>query len=184
MYSPLPLDRVSIVHHSSAASQFPNDPRYSATNSNYPSSASRTSPPIAYDSRNMPVTATHQGQYYPQGADTASSMMSGTHIRSPSSAGYPSQYTYGAQPQQASYYPSSDPRSMPSGMAGMTYDPSGASIPRRSSMSADRTVPSRLLQHGLGPYARAPPVLPSAYDQEPVSEPVIKKKRKRAGEFP
>ncbi|KAI0092943.1 hypothetical protein BDY19DRAFT_989631 [Irpex rosettiformis] len=170
-------------HHSSAASQFPNDPRYTTANPSYPSSASRTSPPSPYDSRNMPVTATHQGQYFPQAGETATSMMSGTHIRSPSAAGYQAQYTYGAQPQQASYYGGSDPRSMASGMPGMGYDPSGgAAIPRRPSlqMSVDRTVPSRLSQHGLPPYHRNAPVIPSAYDQEPASEPVIKKKRKRA----
>lgn len=180
MYSLSPLDRVSIGQEPSATSQFPNDPRYSAINSSYPSSALRMSSSIPYDSPNIPVTATHQGQYHPQEADTASSIISSTHIRSLSLAGYPSQYTYGTQPQQASYYASSNLRSMSPGIASMTYDPSGASISRRSSMSVDHTVPSHLLRHGLPSYAHTPPVIPSANDQEPLSEPVIKKKRKRA----
>lgn len=177
-----PLDRILAVHHSSAANQFPNDPRYSSANPSYPSSTSRASPPLSYDSRGMPITATHQGQYYQQTGDATPSMMSSAHIRSPSTAGYPAQYTYGAQTQQASYYPGADPRSLASGMPGMGYESQGASIPRRASLSVDRTVPSRLSQHGLPPYAR--PVVPSPYDQEPVSEPVIKKKRKRAGKSP
>jgi homeobox protein YOX1/YHP1 len=182
MYSMLcnHLDYTLTVHHPSTANQFPNDPRYATANPNYPSSTSRTSPSIPYDARNMPVT-THQGQYFPQAGETASSMMPGTHVRSPSSAGYPAQYTYGAQPQQT-YYPNTDPRSLTSSMPGMQYDSStGAAIPRRSSLSVDRTVPSRVSQHGLPPYARGPPVIPQSYDQESITEPTIKKKRKRAG---
>ncbi|KAI0699253.1 hypothetical protein BC835DRAFT_1405190 [Cytidiella melzeri] len=174
-----PFDAALAVHHPAAATQFPNDPRYSTTNPNYPSLTSRISPPIPYDSRTMPVNTTHQGQYYPQAGDTTPSMIPGAHIRSPSSTGYPAHYTYGNQPQQASYYPGSDPRALTSGIPGMQYDPTGAAIPRRSSLSVDRTVPSRLSQHGL-PYARAAPVIPSSYDQESISEPAIKKKRKRA----
>lgn len=175
------LDHTLALHHTSAANQFPSDPRYSITNQNpaYPSSTSRTSPPIPFDSRTMPVSS--QGQYYPQAGDTAQ-IISGTHIRSQSSTGYPSQYQYGTQPQQAAYYSGADPRSLPPGMSGMHYDPNtGATLARRTSLSVDRQ--NRLTQHGLPPYARAPPVIPSTYDQESISEPVIKKKRKRAGEF-
>lgn len=50
-------------------------------------------------------------------------------------------------------------------------------------MSVDRTVPTRMSStHGLPPYARPQPSLASEYDREPVAEPTIKKKRKRAGQ--
>lgn len=170
------------TQHPSQVNQFPNDPRY-PQNTSYPSSAPRTSPPIPtgpYDSRTL--SSAHQGQFYPQGGETATSMMPGTHIRSPSSAGYPAQYPYGAQPQAAYYATNQDPRVMPPTIPNMPYDPSGgATIPRRTSLSVDRTVPSRMSAHGLPPYARAPPPMPSSYDQESIVEPTIKKKRKRAG---
>ncbi|KAI0344648.1 homeobox-domain-containing protein [Trametopsis cervina] len=172
-----PVWPANTSHPSSTPGQFPSDPRYSTSASNYPPSTSRT-PPMNYDSRTMPLSSTHQGPYYPQAGE---GMMTGSHIRSQSSTGYPTQYSYTTQSQQAAYYSNpSDPRSVPSSMGGLQYDPTtGAPIPRRTSLSVDRTVP-RLSQHGMPPYARAPPVIPSSFDQESVAEPVIKKKRKRA----
>ena len=110
-------------------------------------------------------------------------------IRSSSAAGYPGQYgSYpsGQIPQQQPFYTTpSDPRMVASPVSGAPYDTSGgAGLPRRSSMSVDRTVPSRMSStHGMAPYARAPPSLSSEYDRESVNmaEPTIKKKRKRAG---
>ncbi|PSR74619.1 hypothetical protein PHLCEN_2v9685 [Hermanssonia centrifuga] len=92
-------------------------------------------------------------------------------------------YPSGQTQQQSGYYPQGqDPRNLQS-LSSVSYDPSsGAHIPRRSSMSVDRTVPSRMSTHGPVPYARIPPVVSPTYDQEPISEPSIKKKRKRAGE--
>ena len=57
----------------------------------------------------------------------------------------------------------------------------GIHIPRRPSVSVDRTVPSRMASHGAVPYARIPPAMAPGYEQEP--EVPVKKKRKRAGEF-
>ena len=171
--------------HPSQASQFPSDPRYTTQNPNYSTATTRTSPPIPtmpYDPRTATMQSSHQGQFYPQPGDTMPSMLQNTDLRSPSSIGYSSQYgPYStAQAQQAAYY---DPRTMGQSIPNIPYDvQTGASIPRRTSLSVDRTVPSRMSTHGLPPYARAPPVMTSPYDQESIAEPAIKKKRKRAGE--
>lgn len=106
-------------------------------------------------------------------------------MRSQTATGYPAQYApypAGQVQQQAAFYPAStDPRMAGSPVSG--YEMSGgAGLPRRSSMSVDRTVPSRMSStHGMPPYARAPPSLSSEYGQESISEQPIKKKRKRAG---
>ena len=65
----------------------------------------------------------------------------------------------------------------------MGYDPASAGMmPRRSSMSVDRSASTRLSVHGVSPYPRNPPMGgPTSYTPEPpAQEPAIKKKRKRA----
>ncbi|THH00505.1 hypothetical protein EW026_g2043 [Hermanssonia centrifuga] len=112
-------------------------------------------------------------------------MVTPSHARTTSFSQQQSQqyapYPSGQTQQQSGYYPQGqDPRNLQS-LSSVSYDPSsGAHIPRRSSMSVDRTVPSRMSTHGPVPYARIPPVVSPTYDQEPISEPSIKKKRKRA----
>lgn len=109
-------------------------------------------------------------------------MTNTAHIRTPSSQygssyqGYPGQ----TQPQQvAGYYPTPDPRNLPQGVAPGQFDSaSGSMLPRRGSLSVDRT--SRVPVHAPSPYARNPPSMTSNYSPDAVSEPVIKKKRKRA----
>ncbi|KAH9949568.1 homeobox-domain-containing protein [Amylocystis lapponica] len=158
-------------HHPSA----PTDPRYSVAQPSYGSYPdSRTLPPL-----NMPQGQLHSGaSNVPMGP--------GAHIRSPS-AGYPASYApYQDHPQQAStsYYPSApDPRNLPPPVNPMGFDASSGMMPRRGSMSVDRTVPSRMSSmHGPSPYPRNPPIVaPSPYTPEPPApESPIKKKRKRA----
>lgn len=169
--------------------QFPADPRYQAQNPNYASYQSRTPSAIPsgpLDSRTLPPLGSQQGQYYPQTGVPSQSMAAAPHIRSQSAAGYGGQYnaySVGQAPPQAPFYGNPpDPRMVTSPVSATQYDPaSGAPLPRRTSMSVDRTVPSRPT-HGLPPYARPQPSLASEYDREPVPEPTIKKKRKRAGE--
>ncbi|KIP10875.1 hypothetical protein PHLGIDRAFT_184498 [Phlebiopsis gigantea 11061_1 CR5-6] len=169
------------------AGQFPADPRYQAQNPNYASYQSRTPSAIPsgpLDSRTLPPLGSQQGQYYPQTGVPSQSMAAAPHIRSQSAAGYGGQYnaySVGQVPPQAPFYGNPpDPRMVTSPVSATQYDPaSGAPLPRRTSMSVDRTVPSRPT-HGLPPYARPQPSLASEYDREPVPEPTIKKKRKRA----
>lgn len=124
----------------------------------------------------------------PAHAGVTNPTMGLSNVRSPTS-GYPAGYApYPQNPQSASssypYVSAPDPRSLPPALPQMGFDPAaGAPLPRRSSMSVDRNVPTRLSSvHGPSPYARGPPTMPaSGYTPEPaVSEPAIKKKRKRA----
>ena len=93
------------------------------------------------------------------------------HNRSPIDQ-YPGQFTYSPQ----SYYPSG---TLPQQGASAPYNhPPGAPLGRRSSMSVDRTVPSRASIHGQVPYARDPHQVGPSYSQS--NEPMIKPKRKRA----
>ena len=180
---------VAATHHAQA-NQFASDARYQGQTANYQTYPSRTPsalPPNPHDSRTLPPL--HQGQFYNQPSIPSQPMGQAPHIRSTSAAGYPGQYgSYpsGQIPQQPPFYTtSSDPRMITSPVNATPYDhPGGAGLPRRSSMSVDRTVPSRMSStHGLPPYARAPPSFSSEYDRESVNmaEPAIKKKRKRAG---
>lgn len=105
-------------------------------------------------------------------------MTPASHIRSPTT-GYPTSYNSSQQQLHAAGYgypQAPDPRNLPPSVPSMTYDATGAPIPRRTSMSVDRT--SRLSVHAPSPYARQPPQMSSTYNPEP--EPMIKKKRKRA----
>lgn len=185
--SSLPLSRAPAPHQAQA-NQFPSDPRYHGQNTNYASYPSRTPSAIPqghHDSRTLPPLSSQQGQYFPQTTIPSQPMGPTPHIRSQSAAGYPGQYgayPTGQVPHATPFYAPSDPRMASSPVSATSYDTvTGAPLPRRSSMSVDRTVPSRMSAHGLPPYARAPPSLSSEYDREPVNEPTIKKKRKRAG---
>ncbi|KAJ3540233.1 hypothetical protein NM688_g6255 [Phlebia brevispora] len=102
------------------------------------------------------------------------------HTRSPT-ASFSSHYNPYEQSQtQLSYYQSpTDPRGLQMGVPPMGYpQQQGVHIPRRPSVSVDRTVPSRMASHGAVPYARIPPAMAPGYEQEP--EVPVKKKRKRA----
>ncbi|GBE81095.1 predicted protein [Sparassis crispa] len=169
-----PINPIPGTHPSTS---FAADPRYPQQQpyGSYPPQDSRTLPPLA----NTPQAQMHLGPSNP-------SMEIGPSIRSPT-AGYPIQYSsYPAQQQQASasyYPPAPDPRDLPPPLAPMGFGPPSGVMPtRRSSMSVDRTVPSRLSAHGTAPYPRNPAMIPpSTYSHEqPVAEPSIKKKRKRA----
>ncbi|EKM54477.1 uncharacterized protein PHACADRAFT_258345 [Phanerochaete carnosa HHB-10118-sp] len=172
------------------ANQFASDARYQGQTPGYQTYQSRTPsafPQNPQESRTLPPLSAQHGQLYSQPAIPSQTMGQAPHIRSTSAAGYPVQYgSYpsGQIPQQQPFYASSDPRMASSPVSTAPYDPSGgAALPRRSSMSVDRTVPSRMSStHGMAPYARAPPSLSSEYDRESVNmaEPTIKKKRKRA----
>ncbi|KZT08482.1 uncharacterized protein LAESUDRAFT_757715 [Laetiporus sulphureus 93-53] len=160
------------------------DPRYPAAQqpfAAYPARGQSTMLQDPHDSRtlpplNMPQRQAHAGAMNP-------SMMAGSHVRPPNNA-YPTAYNlYTEHPQQpASYYPPPDPRNLPPPIPAMGIDPATGGIPRRASMSVDRTAPSWLSVHGTSPY---PPIYgmasPSMYNQESsVSEPTVKKKQKRA----
>lgn len=133
------------------------------------------------DTRILPPPTSQQAHGYP---GVGPSMTAASHIRSPT-AGYPASYAPfpGQQQQTGDYaYPTApDPRNLPPPVNPMPFDSiSGANLPRRSSMSVDRTVPSRASTvHATSPYARGPPAM-SYSPEEPPSEPMIKKKRKRA----
>ncbi|KZT03841.1 homeobox-domain-containing protein [Laetiporus sulphureus 93-53] len=132
---------------------------------------SLTLPPL-----NMPQGQAHAGAVNP-------STMAGSHGRPPNAA-YPTTYNpYTEHPQQpASYHSPPGSRNLPLPIPAMGIDPAIGGMPRRASMSVDRTAPSRLSVHGTSPYLRIPSMAsPSTYIREPfVSEPTIKKKRKRA----
>lgn len=169
------------------SSSFAPDPRSYPQQYGYGNRPS-TSPSMLsdlHDSRTLPPlnVSPMQGHSGPSNA-----AMGPLNMRSPTS-GYPAGYTpYPQNPQSANssypYVQAPDPRNLPPALPQMGFDPaSGAQLPRRTSMSVERTVPGRLSSvHGPSPYARGPPTMPpSDYAPEPqVSEPMIKKKRKRA----
>lgn len=140
--------------------------------------------PDLHDSRTLPPLNVSPMQAHTSASNHA---LAHSNIRSPTS-GYPAGYTPYLQNTQNTnssypYAPAPDPRSLPPSLPQMGFDSAEVQLPRRSSMSVDRTVPGRLSSvHGPSPYARGPPTMPaSGYAPEvPVSEPMIKKKRKRA----
>ncbi|KZT70971.1 homeobox-domain-containing protein [Daedalea quercina L-15889] len=161
----------------------PNDPRYPAQFAPYPGRPSSSMLPEQHDSRTLPPLNMQPGQHHP-GASSA--FMPGSSVRSPI-AGYPSGYAPYAEghqpPSHGSFYApqAPDPRNLPPPISSnIGYDTS--MMPRRSSMSVDRTASTRLSIHGTSPYPRNPPMGgPVSYTPEPpVQEPAIKKKRKRA----
>ena len=122
------------------------------------------------DSRLPPITS-GTNQYYNTPQSMGSASHAPAHDRSPIDQ-YPGQFTYSPQ----SYYPSG---TLPQQGASAPYNhPPGAPLGRRSSMSVDRTVPSRASIHGQVPYARDPHQVGPSYSQS--NEPMIKPKRKRA----
>ncbi|KAI0728152.1 homeobox-domain-containing protein, partial [Fomitopsis betulina] len=161
-----------------------NDPRYPAQFTPYPGRPSSSMLPEQHDSRTLPPLNMQPGQHH---SGISSSLMSGSNIRSPA-AGYPSgyaPYVEGHQPQNhGSFYApqAPDPRNLPPPLPTMGYDPAASMMPRRSSMSVDRSASTRLSVHGVSPYPRNPPMGgPPSYTPEPqAQEPAIKKKRKRA----
>lgn len=167
------------------STSYQSDPRYQAAQApfnSYPSRAQSAMLPESQDPRTLPPLNMAPGQTHPGSSNP--SMMGGNLIRSPT-AGYPAAYTpYSEHSQQPGnpYYPPPDPRNLPPPVPPMGYDSASGLLPRRSSMSVDRTVPSRLSVHGPSPYPRNPPMTsPSTYTPEPpAAEPAIKKKRKRA----
>lgn len=152
------------------------DPRFAGMQAQYgmnPTRAQSAMIPDPHDSRILPPPNAH-GQ--PNQA-----MMGGAQIRSPT-AGYPAAFVpYPEHPQQPFFSPP-DPRNLPPPVPSMGHDPSSGMMHRRSSMSVDRTIPSRMTAHGPSPYPRNPSIAStSTYaPEQPVSEPSIKKKRKRA----
>ncbi|KAI0785613.1 hypothetical protein C8Q75DRAFT_722765 [Abortiporus biennis] len=161
----------------------PGDPRYPAQPQAYPTygRAPSTIPTDPHDTRILPPLSNQPGPSYQ--AIPQQAMATANHIRSPNT-GYSSSYQpYPGQEQMAGGYGfpvAPDPRNLPPAVPTMAYDSaSGAMIPRRSSLSVDRTS-HRLSVHAPSPYARNPPSMGSTYSPEPISEPTIKKKRKRA----
>ncbi|KAI0949404.1 hypothetical protein AcW1_009031 [Taiwanofungus camphoratus] len=148
-------------HHQPTS--FPTDPRFQAAQTSYGTYPSRTSSAMIAD--------THDSRSMPPLSDPMQ--------------GFPAAYTpypeHSQQPTASYYPPAPDPRNLPPPVPSTGFESSGM-MPRRASMSVDRTVPSRLSMHGPSPYPRNPPMVsPSAYVPEPpVAEPAIKKKRKRA----
>ncbi|KAF7792402.1 hypothetical protein EIP86_003439 [Pleurotus ostreatoroseus] len=178
-----PLGLILNTDSSHQSTPFPTDPRYpqqsTAYQSAYPARPPSI-PPNSNTSRTLPPLGS-QGQYYPQGGMPPQTMSGHPSTRSPT-ASFSSHYNpYEQSQQQLGYYPStSDPR-MHMGMPQIGYPQQpGMQLPRRASMSVDRTVPSRMASHGHGavPYTRIPPAMGPGYDQEP--EVPVKKKRKRA----
>ena len=169
------LDIAQGQHH---ASSFAPDPRFSTQQSQqqYSAYSSRGAPMTdPNDARILPPLTSQQHHGY-QG-------MPSNQIRSPT-AGYPTSYAPfpGHQPAGTDSYPTApDPRTLPPPVNPLQYDSiSGAALPRRSSMSVDRTVPSRVSGHAPTPYARGPSSVVYSSPEEPPTEPMIKKKRKRA----
>ncbi|KAH9935292.1 uncharacterized protein B0H18DRAFT_408934 [Fomitopsis serialis] len=116
----------------------PNDPRYSAQFAPYPGRPSSSMLPEQHDSRTLPPLNMQPGQPHP---------------------GYAS-YPEGHQPpSHGSFYAPQppDPRNLPPPIPStMGYDPAAGMLPRRSSMSVDRTASTRLSVHGTSPYPRIP----------------------------
>ncbi|OCH95178.1 homeobox-domain-containing protein [Obba rivulosa] len=177
------------VNTGSSGSQptpFAADPRYSANQQQpYPSYPARASPsmmvPDPHDARTLPPLNIPHSQGH-IGAPQAT-MAQGAYFR-PTTAGFSTTHAPYPDLQQTAggYYPTPpDPRHLPPPIAPMPYD-SHPTMSRRSSMSVDRNVPSRMSVHGPSPYARGPPVIsPTPYSPEPPApEQPIKKKRKRA----
>ncbi|GJE92233.1 hypothetical protein PsYK624_083860 [Phanerochaete sordida] len=170
--------------HHAQATQFASDTRYQGQTPGYQTYQSRT--PSAFpqnpnDPRTLPPLG---GQLYNQAAIPSQPTGQGPHIRSSSTTGYPvgyAAYSSGQIPQQQQFYASSDPRMVASSVSTTPYDTQGGStLPRRPSMSVDRTIPSRVgSMHGTAPYARPAPQLEYRDPPDHV-EPTIKKKRKRA----
>ena len=160
-----------------SSTPFASDPRFPQQGQNYstsyPSRAPSAVPTTINTSRTLPPLGVQQGQYYPQ-ASISSHSMANPHARSPTATFNPYDTT-----SPLAYY--NDPRALPPSVSSMGYQQSDVHIPRRPSMSVDRTVPSRLSSHGhVGvPYSRIPPAMGQAYEPEP--EIAVKKKRKRAG---
>ncbi|TCD71244.1 hypothetical protein EIP91_011722 [Steccherinum ochraceum] len=149
------------------------DPRYPTQYHSYPS---RTPPSIPGDPQDPHLSSSHLYSGIPH---SQQAMTPASHLRSPSTAGYPTSFASNQQQLHAAAYgypQAPDPRNLPPPVSSMPYDTTGAPIPRRTSMSVDRT--SRLSVHAPSPYARQPPQMSSTYNPEP--EPMIKKKRKRA----
>ncbi|CCM01471.1 uncharacterized protein FIBRA_03525 [Fibroporia radiculosa] len=168
-------------HHQQTS--FQSDPRLAAQAQygSYPHRTPSAMIPDTSDPRTLPPLNMPHSQAHP-GA-SGQHMVGGTHIRSPI-AGYPPSYApYPEQPQPSGSFLAPDPRNLPPPVPSMGLDPSANMMPRRASMSVDRSAPSRLSVHGPSPYPRNPSVTsPSAYipDDASISEPAIKKKRKRA----
>ncbi|KAH8107921.1 homeobox-domain-containing protein [Cristinia sonorae] len=165
----------SNLPQSHQSSSLASDSRYHTQYSSYPS---RTSQPIPGDPHDPHLSSSQQ--LYSGIPHSQQAMTPASHIRSPT--GYSTNFASNQQQQMhaAAYgYPAPDARNLPPPIPQAQYDPTtGAPIPRRPSMSVDRTVPSRVSVHAPSPYARQPPQMSSTYNPEP--EPMIKKKRKRA----
>ncbi|TFY69167.1 hypothetical protein EVJ58_g584 [Rhodofomes roseus] len=144
--------------------QYPhNDPRYPAQFAPYPGRPSSSMLP-EHDSRTLPPLNMQPGQPHP---------------------GYAPYAEAHQPPSHSSFYApqAPDPRNLPPPIPStMGYDAASGMMPRRSSMSVDRTASTRLSVHGTSPYPRNPPMGgPVSYTPEPpAQEPAIKKKRKRA----
>lgn len=143
---------------------------YSSSTTTYPGRSNQPMAMDPHDSR-LPPIASSTNQYYNTAQSMGSASHAPAHNRSPIDQ-YPGQFTYSPQ----SYYPSG---TIPQQGASAPYNhPPGAPLGRRSSMSVDRTVPSRASIHGQVPYARDPHQVGPSYSQS--NEPMIKPKRKRA----
>ncbi|CAL1707589.1 unnamed protein product [Somion occarium] len=178
-HSQWPSNTVQATHQSTS---YPADPRYSIPqdqySSSYPARGNTSISMDPHDARALPpIGSQPQGQYY----NTSSNHPMASASHAPSSRSpidqFPGQFTYNNP--SAAYYPP-DPRTLPPPVPSGSFNQiPGAAIPRRSSMSVDRTIPSRASIHGQVPYARDPHQLGPSYSHDR-NEPLIKPKRKRA----
>lgn len=181
------LCRFAAAMHLTQANQFAPDALYRWPNHSY-----QTYSTIPSNSHNPPTLlppSAHHVQFYSQPIIPSQPMEQVPSTQSSLVAGRLGQhgpYPSGQAPQRQPFHPPpSDPRAVTLAASATSYDtPSEASNPRRSSMCVHRTVESRTLPaHVMAPYARAMPSLSRRYDRQSttMTEPTIKRKRRRAG---